>query len=130
MGIEPQIPQQMSEGNQSRHGGDRLDVSMIDLMSHLSETPDSGQQPVEGCLAGLNCQQLLLGYLSTRTARHAQEMDCARTSAPFDVSCLQLFSCSWQQMKGQISQMKVAGSTSRQDNNLETNTALCCQKMK
>ena len=42
--------------------------------SYLSEAPDSGQQPVESCLAGLNCQQLLLGYLSTTTAKTSFRM--------------------------------------------------------
>lgn len=47
-GEEPQMPEQISGGYS--HG-----TEVIDMMPHLGEAPDSGQQPIESRLAGLNC---------------------------------------------------------------------------
>ena len=40
---------------QQIRGGYSHGMEVIDMMPDLSEAPDSGQQPIESCLAGLNC---------------------------------------------------------------------------
>lgn len=44
--------------------------------AHLSEASDSCKQPVQGGLAGLHCQQLLLAYLPS-PQRCSQSADAA-----------------------------------------------------
>lgn len=52
-----------NDGNAQNRMNCRKDDRCIEMMSHLCQAPDPGQQSIEGCLACLHSQQLLLGYL-------------------------------------------------------------------